>query len=910
MYITESVLKRCFLFFLFCYNAHAQDYSHAYLKIKNDSTISNSKIEIKLDSLLNNPKTLNNPIIINDLYDYAKWHYYNTKNLDKAIAICKKAVLISEDFKKKEILFDEEKLNITMSNIGFFYERQEKYNDAFNAYKLLSKKLDPDKASKVYFKMGNCKRALGDYYEAIDYYDLAINTSKNNNIKDLVDFTINASLNLRQINTTYTSNRGIDLLNNALSYNLDSISPTRIIQLYDNLGSLYSEQNTLNFLEAKSNYEKAIEIALKHSDSLQLGFLYNNMGFLYNKVNNPEAINYLNKAQDYIKDDELLSIFYSNKAKYYSNRNDKENTLLNIQQAIKILTPFNSKELSNNSSKEVLFLSKYKTELLGFLIEKAQYLINFRDLKNPDQYLNQALKTLTLADDLADNIRYESNAQESKLFWREMASNIYTNAVKTCFLLNKNEKAFYFIEKNKALLLLEDIKTKQLKEKANIPEELIRKQKEFKVDISNIQNQLRISNYNKDSLSQLLLNTKNRYALLSDSLQMNYPDYYKTQSPPRILKLEEAQQSLPNTNTVYISYILNNEYGYGIMVTKEKVLSFKIEDVDSLLKSVKTYRSLLESPFKSHDDIKNYNHVSYNIYNQLIPELISKEIQEKKIIIIPDYYLQNLPFESLITSDINKKYFIQSNEISYAYSITFLNENKNIKRKNTNEFLGIAPVKFNNGLVNLPNSKTEIESISKLFRSQIFTNTSATSTNFNDYSKDYEIIHFATHASANDSLSPWISFSDKKMTLNDLYQTNNTANLIVLSACKTSLGEINKGEGVMSLARGFFNTGANAVISTLWNVNDKSSSEILTSFYKEIKKGKSKSGALRQAKLNYLNTHTLSETSPYYWSSLILIGDRNSIDSLYFDWTYFIFLLIFLIALFLFIKKTKLVGNN
>ena len=72
--------------------------------------------------------------------------------------------------------------------------------------------------------------------------------------------------------------------------------------------------------------------------------------------------------------------------------------------------------------------------------------------------------------------------------------------------------------------------------------------------------------------------------------------------------------------------------------------------------------------------------------------------------------------------------------------------------------------------------------------------------------------------------------------------------IFVLSACNTSLGNIKEGEGVFSLARGFFYSGANSVVSSLWNVNDKSTSQIISSFYENLEKGKSKSSALRLAK--------------------------------------------------------------
>jgi len=140
-----------------------------------------------------------------------------------------------------------------------------------------------------------------------------------------------------------------------------------------------------------------------------------------------------------------------------------------------------------------------------------------------------------------------------------------------------------------------------------------------------------------------------------------------------------------------------------------------------------------------------------------------------------------------------------------------------------------------------------------------------------------EIIHLATHADAGSK--PWIAFSNEKLAIGELYTFKNEADLVVLSACNTTIGDIVEGEGVLSLARGFFYKGSNSVISTLWNINDKSAIEITDYFYSNISDGMTKSRALRQAKMKYLSEQSLPDISPYYWASYILIGDSNKVPS-------------------------------
>jgi len=101
--------------------------------------------------------------------------------------------------------------------------------------------------------------------------------------------------------------------------------------------------------------------------------------------------------------------------------------------------------------------------------------------------------------------------------------------------------------------------------------------------------------------------------------------------------------------------------------------------------------------------------------------------------------------------------------------------------------------------------------------------------------------------------------------------------MAVLSACNSGTGEMKKGEGMMSLARGFIYAGCPSIVMTLWQVTDKSSSELMTSFYKYLKRGKSKQEAMRLAKIDYLEKADDLTSNPYFWSGFVVLGDGSPI---------------------------------
>lgn len=147
----------------------------------------------------------------------------------------------------------------------------------------------------------------------------------------------------------------------------------------------------------------------------------------------------------------------------------------------------------------------------------------------------------------------------------------------------------------------------------------------------------------------------------------------------------------------------------------------------------------------------------------------------------------------------------------------------------------------------------------------------------------YRIIHFSSHG-VFDSLRPELSFialslfdkdgnkQDGFLKLNDIYNLNLNAELVVLSACQTGLGKEIKGEGIVGLTRGFMNAGASRVVASLWSVDDRATTELMTLFYSKMLKEKmSPSAALSSAQRELSQKPTRQH--PYYWAAFQLQGE-------------------------------------
>ena len=99
-----------------------------------------------------------------------------------------------------------------------------------------------------------------------------------------------------------------------------------------------------------------------------------------------------------------------------------------------------------------------------------------------------------------------------------------------------------------------------------------------------------------------------------------------------------------------------------------------------------------------------------------------------------------------------------------------------------------------------------------------------------------------------------------------------------MSACNTGFGNLQKGQGIASLASAFAYAGSPDLIMSLWPVQDQTTPELMSYFYKYLERGFSKGEALRQAKLAFLNQDHQIYSHPYYWASFIYVGDDESVN--------------------------------
>ena len=273
----------------------------------------------------------------------------------------------------------------------------------------------------------------------------------------------------------------------------------------------------------------------------------------------------------------------------------------------------------------------------------------------------------------------------------------------------------------------------------------------------------------------------------------------------------------------------------------------------------------------------------------------------------------SIPLEFLVTSYSgdespysynNKKFLLSDYDISYSPSASaFLQQQKN-SLKNNGKVLLVGDPSINAGskefaerrglldeppgiprnlaLLPLKYSGEEVSSIGEIINaSTILLNKNATETNFKENAEMSRVIHLSTHSFLYKK-QPLIFFSNTYDAENDgfleageIVRLKLNSDLVVLSSCNSGLGSIDKSEGILGLTKAFFEAGSKSVVVSLWDVNDRYTSKLMTLFYEKLSMGYDKSRALRLAKSEFIKKYS---PNPYYWSAFVLSGNISPVS--------------------------------
>lgn len=478
------------------------------------------------------------------------------------------------------------------------------------------------------------------------------------------------------------------------------------------------------------------------------------------------------------------------------------------------------------------------------------------------------------------------------------------------------DRAMRYMEKSRSILLKEMIQHTKASIIAGIPDTIRAKERGLREQIANLENRKYESERNLPAgqqgdvvfhqLNDSLFVLREQYWALMKEMEERFPDYYALKHADRSFETAAIVTRLLQPREALVQYFVGDDHIYTLVYRGDGAYVMTKAPVGDLDRNVKNLRESIYSYVLTPSDslVKAYAEGAYELYKTLLQPISG--YLSYRITIIPDGLLEYLPFEALLTAnaDLNSNfrawpYCLRKYSFCYAHSVLSLDEMR--QRQNHPKYrqvLAIAPSFSSTLVVRSPEERrrsfgalednlTEVAGISDLFPAKTLVGPEATVESFKALAGDYAVLHLATHAKADNENGEYayVAFSETKDTahtnllyLKNLYTLPLHADMVALSACETGVGSLRRGEGVVSLARGFSHAGANSLVTTLWRISDHESAALMQRYYKDLKAGLPKDEALRQAKINYLDEASANRAHPFFWAAFVTIGDMEPLN--------------------------------
>ena len=571
---------------------------------------------------------------------------------------------------------------------------------------------------------------------------------------------------------------------------------------------------------------------------------------------------------------------------------------------------------------------EYTTTLPDLYVLKSQVLLGLHKKTSESEYLSLSYESYKKAIETLTDMKLAMGEENSKLFATSQVLEIYYEAVNVAKLMYEQtgdkqylEQSFEFAETSKSFALYSEIKEVEAMQFADIPQETRDKEYRLAGAIQYIEKLIydqqiseKPDSMHIDSLKENLFHLKNDYSDLKLELERNNANYYDLKYNLLFVSLEDIQDQLPYkdalieyvlSDTVLITYVIDRK---GINVISQSV------GKEFASECLEYYLILQNQNFSGdvHNTYKRFVGLGRKFYHILVEPCL-EYTDRKNLTIVPDGAITYIPFESLVMEDTDTEYInyltlpymIKEYSIGYSHSSTMMFSKRFKSKSPQQKVLAFAPMYRNPSykldsvlmrqvmadkdyMAPLLGTIKEVQSIDETVPSDVFINEQATEANFKKHASDYNVLHLAMHTimKDDDPLNSLLAFSDvedgdtiedNRLYAYEIYNLKLNAEMAVLSSCNSGFGKMQKGEGMMSLARGFIYAGCPSIVMTLWQVADKSSSELMTSFYGYLKKGKSKQEAMRLAKTDYLESADDLTSNPYFWSGFVVLGDSSPI---------------------------------
>ena len=352
--------------------------------------------------------------------------------------------------------------------------------------------------------------------------------------------------------------------------------------------------------------------------------------------------------------------------------------------------------------------------------------------------------------------------------------------------------------------------------------------------------------------------------------------------PEKVRGATELQDLVRRSGSTWISYWVAPRRSFLWVVTGSGIRTFVLPPEAEIARAVEEYRGFIEGAMR--DPMKTQSEAGRWLFDELVAKPQAQVSFGARVVIVPDGPLHQLNFETLPVYEGRPRYWIEDLTLAVApsFEICLRQIPRGAVLPRSLLIMG-NPESSGAEFPKLPYAAEEITSLSRRFpgpATRILAGPEARPEAYLSAQPGrFSMIHIAAHGEAN-RISPLdsaliLSPGERgvKLYARDVMEVPLQADLVTISACRSSGARTYAGEGPVGLARAFLQAGAASVIAGLWDVADSSTFEIMDRMYEHIAAGITPAESLRRAKISFLRS---TYSKPYYWGPFQFYTRRSA----------------------------------
>jgi CHAT domain-containing protein/Tfp pilus assembly protein PilF len=835
----------------------------------------------------------------------------------------------------KEEIGDKPGIAITLNNTGLVHKLMGNYTQALASYEAGLKMAEAigydGLIGCLLYNIGEVHWSQGNYPQAMGYYQRSLQLTEKIGDKARVAETLNSIGIVYRVQGAYTKALEFHLKSLKIQEEIGDQRGTAVT--VNSIGLVHESQG--NYAQALVSYRKSLQICDKIGDKASIATALINIGSVHlTQGSYTQALEHYQKSlkiSEGIGGQAGIAGAWFNIGNVHYAQGGYKQAMEHYQKSLKIRERIGDKAMIASSLNQIGLVhhaegdydraveSGNRAAAIAGRVGSSELILEthttlgraYRALNRPEE----ARQALSVAIAEVEGLRGQvaGGERERQRFFETMTAP-YDEMIRLLLDQKDLREAFAYAERAKGRALLDVLQAGRVDITKAITVDEQTQERRLNGEIISINTQIHREKLREKPdqarLAQLEADLS-KARLAYESFQINlyaaHPELKTRRGQAAPITLDQAGALISDTNTAVLEFVVTQDKTYLFVLTNPKRTGAHA-NASGLTPNLSVYTINLKRQELS-DRVERFRRrlanldfdfqpLARELYDLLIGPARAELRGKTDLVIAPDGPLWEAPFQALQSAP--GRYLIEDAAVSYAPSLTALREMSGARAtggKSAMTLLAfgnpavskqtsarVQAVFLNERLDPLPEAERQVKELARLYapsRSKVYVGAEANEGRAKAEAEGYSLLHFAAHGILNNANPMYSQIvltqpegdarEDGMLESWEIMRLNLKAELVVLSACETARGRVGNGEGMIGLVWAFFVAGAPATVASQWQVEAQSTTGLMVEFHRQLRRGKGKADALRQAAMKLRKVEEYQH--PFYWAGFVVVGN-------------------------------------